>query len=249
MNRFQDKTVLVTGGNSGIGLAAALAFAAEGARVVITGRDRATLDSAATIVGPQTLAVSYDAAQPDSAKVLADAVAAKGLRLDVAFMNAGIAKFAAFDAVSEALWDESFAVNVRAPYFALQALLPLFNANSAIVLNGSINAHIGMPGSSPYAASKAALVSLARTLSGDLLDRGIRVNVVSCGPIATPLHGWDATDPSKEPPGAAQTRAQIPLKRFGRPSEVAAAVLYLASADAGFVVGTELIVDGGMSQL
>jgi len=249
MNRFQDKNVLVTGGNSGIGLAAAQAFAAEGARVVITGRDRASLDTAATLIGPQALAVSYDAAQPDSARSLTDAIAAKGIRLDVAFMNAGVAKFAAFDAVSEALWDECFAVNVKAPYFALQALVPLFNPGGVIVLNGSINAHIGMPGSSPYAASKAALVSLAKTLSGDLLGRAIRVNVVSCGPIATPLHGWDATDPAKEPPGAAQTRAQIPLKRFGRPSEVAAAVLYLASADAGFVVGTELIVDGGMSQL
>jgi len=249
MNRFPDKNVLVTGGNSGIGFAAAQAFAAEGARVVITGRDRASLDAATTRIGPQALAVSYDSAQPGSAHALAAAIAAQGLRLDVAFMNAGIAKFAAFDAVTEALWDESFAVNVKAPYFALQALLPLFNANSAIVLNGSINAHIGMPGSSPYAASKAALVSLAKTLSGDLLGRGIRVNVVSCGPIATPLHGWDATDPAKEPPGAAQTRAQIPLRRFGQPREVAAAVLYLASADAGFVVGTELIVDGGMSQL
>ena len=249
MNRFEGRNVLVTGGNSGIGLAAAQAFAAEGACVVITGRDRASLDAAATLIGPRALAVSYDAAKTDSARALADAIAAKGIHLDVAFMNAGIAKFAAFDVVSEALWDESFAVNVKAPYFALQALLPLFNPDGAIVLNGSINAHIGMPGSSPYAASKAALVSLAKTLSGDLLGRGIRVNVVSCGPIATPLHGWDATDPAKEPPGAAQTRAQIPLKRFGRPSEVAAAVLYLASSDAGFVVGTELIVDGGMSQL
>jgi len=249
MNRFQDKNVLVTGGNSGIGLATAQAFAGEGARVVITGRDRASLDAAATLIGPQTLAVCYDAARPDAARALADVIAAKGIRLDVAFMNAGIAKFAAFEAMTEVLWDESFAVNVKAPYFALQALLPLFKPDGTIVLNGSINAHIGMPGSSPYAASKAALVSLAKTLSGDLLGRGIRVNVVSCGPIATPLHGWDATDPEKEPPGAAQTRAQIPLKRFGRPSEVAAAVLYLASADAGFVVGTELIVDGGMSQL
>jgi len=249
MKRFQDKTVLVTGGNSGIGLAAARAFAAEGARVVITGRDDLSLDRAATLIGPGTLTLRYEASEPAAAAGLADAVQAQGLTLDAAFMNAGVALFSPFESVDAAFWERSMRINVQAPYFAIQALLPLFNTGAAIVLTGSINAHIGMPGSSVYAASKAALISLAKTLSGELLGRGIRVNVISPGPIATPLHGWDASSPDKEPPGAAATRALIPLKRFGTAHEAASAALYLASDDAAFIVGTELVVDGGMSQL
>jgi NAD(P)-dependent dehydrogenase (short-subunit alcohol dehydrogenase family) len=125
----------------------------------------------------------------------------------------------------------------------------MFNRGAAVVLNGSINAHIGMAGSSVYAASKAAMISLAKTLSTELMGHGIRVNVVSCGPIATPLHGWDADGSEREPANAAAIRQLIPVGRFGTPTEVASAVLYLASPDAAFIVGTELIVDGGMSQL
>ncbi len=249
MKRFENKTVLVTGGNSGIGLAAAIQFAKEGARVIITGRDQTTLDSAKELIGGDALAVRNDQGDAGDGKLLATILSAKGLTLDAVFINAGVAKFAPFADVGEAMWDDSFDVNVKGPYFLIQALTPLLNRGASIVLNGSINARIGMPSSSVYAASKAALISLAKTLSSELLANGVRVNVVSPGPVTTPLYGKLGMPAEQLNEMAAGIQAQIPLKRFGTPDEVASAVLYLASSDAAFIVGTELIIDGGMSQL
>ena len=139
---------------------------------------------------------------------------------------------------------------MKGPYFLLQALTPLLNPGAAIVLNGSINAHIGMPNSSVYAASKAALISLAKTLSAELLSRGVRVNVISPGPVAdSDLPAAWACRRTSCPTSRASILAQIPLKRFGTPEEIASAVLYLSSAESAFIVGTELVIDGGMSQL
>ena len=148
MNRFANQNVLVTGGSSGIGLAAAKAFAAEGARVIITGRDAATLEQAAIAIGPGTLAVRNDAGNLAAARELAATLTAQAIRLDAVFINAGIARFSAFADVQESFWDEMFDINVKGAYFQLQALLPLLNHGASIVLNGSINAHIGMPASS-----------------------------------------------------------------------------------------------------
>ena len=189
MERFTNKTVLVTGGNSGIGLAVAKAFAAEGARVVITGRDRAALDAARATLGDEAIALVNDVADRGSAAALASELASHDIRLDAVFVNAGVATMVPYADADEAVWNRTFDTNVKGPYFQLQALLPFFNAGAAIVLNGSINAHIGMPNTTIYAASKAALISLARTLSAELLPRGVRVNVVSPGPIETPLYG------------------------------------------------------------
>lgn len=249
MQRYDNKTVLVTGGNSGIGLATALQFAAEGARVIITGRDQATLDSAKEMIGGQTIALRSDQGSIADGKALAGTLAAKGLTLDAIFINAGVAKFAPFADMSEATWDSTFDANIKGPYFLIQALAPLLNRGAAIVLNGSINARIGMPSSSVYAASKAALISLAKTLSAELLPQGVRVNVVSPGPVTTPLYGRLGLQAAQLGEMAASIQAQIPLQRFGTADEVAGAVLYLASPEAAFIVGTELIVDGGMSQL
>jgi len=249
MKRFDNKTVLVTGGNSGIGLATALAFAGQGARVIITGRDQATLDQAKAQLGANAIALRNDAGDSGSARELAGALSAQGITLDAVFINAGIAKFAPLESVDQDLWDQTFNVNVKGAFFAIQALSPLLNAGAAIILNGSINAHIGMPNSSVYAASKAALISLAKTLSGELVARGIRVNVVSPGPVRTPLYGKLGVPAEQLDALAAGIQAQIPLKRFGTPDEVASAVVYLSSPEAAFIVGTELIVDGGMSQL
>lgn len=249
MQRFENKTVLVTGGNSGIGLATAIQFANEGARVVITGRDQATLESAQARIGGQTIALCNDQGNVDDGKLLASTLAAQGVTLDAVFINAGVAKFAPFADVGEAMWDATFAVNVKGPYFLIQALTPLFNKGASIVLNGSINARIGMPMSSVYAASKAALISLSKTLSSELLSNGVRVNVVSPGPVTTPLYERLGMPAEQLGEMAAAIQEQIPLKRFGTPDEVASAVLYLASADSAFIVGTELIVDGGMTQL
>lgn len=249
MNRFQHKTVLVTGGTSGIGLATAKAFAAEGARVVVTGRDAAALDRARTELGADAIAIRNDAGVPAAAKELAAAIAGRGLTLDAVFLNAGIAKFAGLADVTEAFWDEAFDINVKGVFFQVQALAPLLGKGASIVINGSINAHIGMPNTAVYAASKAAVISLAKTLSAELLPGGARVNVVSPGPIRTPLYGKLGLDAAALDATAAQIQAQIPLGRFGTPEELAATVLHLAAPESAFVVGTEIIVDGGMSGL
>lgn len=249
MQRFTGKTVLVTGGSSGIGLAAAQAFAREGAKVVITARDEAALRAAREqIEGPVILLVN-DASASGAGEQLAAALRAHDVTLDAVFINAGTARFAGFRDVTEKLWDEIFAVNVKGAYFQIQALVPLLNRGAAIVLNGSINAHVGMPNSSVYAASKAALISLAKTLSAELLPQGVRVNVVSPGPIGTPLYGKLGLDAESLRTVASQIEQQIPLGRFGDAAELATTVLHLAASESGFIVGTEVIVDGGMSQL
>jgi len=247
VKRFDGKTALVTGGN--IGLATALAFAGEGARVVITGRDQATLDQAKSQLGASALAFRNDAGRVADATALAEALAGQSIRLDAIFINAGVVRLGPLETAEEQTWDETFNTNVKGPYFLLKALTPLLNAGAAVVLNGSINAHIGMPSSSVYAASKAALISLAKTLSADLLGRGVRVNVVSLGPVQTPICRDLGIPAEKLADLGASILAQIPLKRFGTPEKIASAVLYLASAESAFIVGTELVIDGGMSQL
>lgn len=249
MQRFQAKTVLVTGGSSGIGLASALAYAAEGARVIITGRDEATLQQALAQLGPQAIALRNDAADANAARALAATLAERGIRLDALFINAGTAQFASLAEVSDGFWDLIFNTNVKGAYFQIQALAPLFNRGAAIVLNGSVNAHIGMPNSSVYAASKAALISLAKTLSAELLPQGVRVNVVSPGPVSTPLYGKLGMDAPTLAQVAAGIQSQVPLGRFGEPAEIAATVLHLSAAESAFIVGTEIVVDGGMSRL
>lgn len=249
MNRFANKTILVTGGSSGIGLAAAQAYAAEGARVVITGRDPAALEQARSSLGAAAIAVRNDAGSIASAKALAHTLSTQGIKLDAVFLNAGVAKFAPLDAVDEDLWDLTFNTNVKGPYFQLQALAPLLNRGASIVINGSINAHLGMPSSSVYAASKAAVISLAKTLSAELLPAGVRVNVVSPGPVETPLYGKLGLDPATLEATAAQIQSQVPLGRFGKAAEIASTVLHLSSPESAFIVGTEIITDGGMSQL
>ena len=247
--KFSGKVALVTGGNSGIGLATALAFAKEGARVVLTGRDQATLNNAAAQLGKNVIAVRSDAGSVADGIKLATLLHQQGVMLDAVFVNAGVAKLAPFQAVGEEMWDATFNTNLKGPYFLIQALLPRLNQGAAIVLNGSINAHIGMPNTTVYAASKAAMISLAKTLSSELLSRGIRVNVVSPGPVATHLLDRLGLPAEQLSEVAAGIQAQVPLKRFGTPDEIASAVLYLASAESAFVVGTELIAGGGMSQL
>jgi len=249
MNRFIGKTVLVTGGNSGIGLAAAKAYATEGARVVITGRDETALEKARQEISSNAVALRCDSASLQDAVLLHESLNQLGIRLDAVFLNAGIAKFAPFADVEESLWDQIFDVNTKGAYFQIQALLPLLNKGAAIVINGSVNAHIGMPGSSVYAASKAALISLAKTLSAELLPHGVRMNVISPGPISTPIYGKLGMDAASLEATAKQIQMQIPLGRFGTSEELASTVLHLTASESAFIVGTEVIVDGGMSQL
>lgn len=249
MTRFNGKTVLVTGGSSGIGFATAKAFIAEGARVVITGRNVAQLDKARAELGGNTIALVNDAGASGSARELASALKAQSVSLSAVFLNAGVAKFASLADVTEEFWDDIFNVNVKGLYFQVQALAPLLDKQASIVINGSINARIGMPNSSVYAASKAAVISMAKTLSAELLPQGARVNVVSPGPVQTPIYGKLGLDAAALEATAGQILASIPLGRFGTPEEIASTVLHLSAPESAFIVGTEIIVDGGMSQL
>jgi NAD(P)-dependent dehydrogenase (short-subunit alcohol dehydrogenase family) len=247
--RFKDKVAVVTGGNSGIGLAAAKAFVREGAKVAITGRSDATLKSAQKELGPDVLVIKADMSRlPEIASAMTRIKERFG-RIDALFVNAGIGRFVPFEDVTEQFFDETMATNLKGAFFTIQKAVPLLSRGAAVVLNASINAHLGMPASSVYGASKAAVVNLAKTLSADLLQRGVRVNVVSPGPVATPIFDRMGLPEAQARELKERITERVPLKRFGHPDEIAAAVLYLSSSESAFVVGTELVVDGGMIQL
>lgn len=249
MNRLNGKRALVTGGTSGIGLETARQFQAEGARVAVTGTNPDTLAAARDVLGPDAVLIRADAADIAAQRTVAQAAADAFGGLDIVFVNAGIAEFRPLDRWDEQGWDRSFGINLKGPFFLMQALLPVLANPASVVFNTSVNAHIGMPNSSIYAATKAGLLSLARTLSGELIGRGIRVNAVSPGPVATPLHDKFGLAPAEKQAMAASILAQVPAGRFGNPAEIAKAVVFLASDEAAFTVGAELIVDGGMITL
>jgi NAD(P)-dependent dehydrogenase (short-subunit alcohol dehydrogenase family) len=247
--RFTDKVAVVTGGNSGIGLATAKAFAREGAWVAITGRSDTTLEAAHKELGPDSLVIKADVSRvPDIAAAMEEIKGRFG-RIDALFANAGIGKFVPFEEVTEEFYDQTMATNLKGVFFTVQKAVPLFPRGAAVVLNASINAHMGMPNSSVYGASKAAVLNLAKTLSADLLARGVRVNAVSPGPVATPIFDRMGLPEEQTRQTKNWVAGQIPLKRFADPDEIAAAVLYLSSSESAFVVGTELVIDGGMIQL
>jgi NAD(P)-dependent dehydrogenase (short-subunit alcohol dehydrogenase family) len=240
MPRLQGKRALITGGSSGIGLETARRFLEEGARVAITGLNPTALEAARKELR-DVIVIKADAGDAaDQSKVLDEIRTAFG-QLDVLFLNAGIAELKPIGDWDAAAFDRSFNTNVKGPYFLIQALLPLFANPTSIVINGSVNPHIGMPTSSVYAATKAAIISFTKTLSGELIGRGIRVNAVSAGPIMTPLHAGRSEEEK------AEFIKQIPAGRFGNPSEIANAVVFLSSDEAAFTVGAELLIDGGMS--
>jgi NAD(P)-dependent dehydrogenase (short-subunit alcohol dehydrogenase family) len=248
--RFRDKVVVVIGGNSGIGLASAKAFAAEGAQVVITGRDPATLAAAAHEIGGETLALRSDLGNLDDQAALYEAVAARHGRIDVLFVNAGIGTFAPVRDVTPALWDAVHAINLRGAFFAAQKALPLMGRGGAMVFTGSIGSVLGAPGNVIYAAAKAGLRAAARILACELVGEGIRVNVVSPGATETPLINRNVGMSAEDVVGLrAMMIANTPMKRMGEPEEIARAVLFLASSEASFITGVDLFVDGGVIEL
>ena len=246
MSRLANKTALITGGTSGIGLETARQFIAEGTRVLVTGTNPANIAAARAELGDRATVILANAGDAAGQAAVADAVRKTFGHLDILFVNAGSADFRPLEQWDEESFDRSVAINVKGPFFLIQALLPLFANPASIVLNTSINAHIGMPNTSVYALTKAALLSFAKTLSGELIGRGIRVNAISPGPVSTPLYGklgMSAADTE------AMAAAKIPAGRFGFPSEIARAVVFFASDESAYTVGSELIIDGGMSNL
>ncbi len=249
MSRLNGKIALITGGNSGIGLASAIRFAAEGAQVVIVGRRQEELDKALQLIGPQAIAVQGDISSLDDLdRIFAQVKAAKG-RIDILFANAGLGDFQPIGSITEESFDRTFGINVKGTLFTVQKALPLMSAGASVILTGSTTSAMGTPAFSVYSATKAALRNFARSWALDLKGSGIRVNVLSPGPIATP--GLDLA-----PSGTGQKdaiiddmTAQIPLDRIGQPEEVAAAAVFLASDESSFMTGSEMFVDGGFAQV
>ena len=249
MKRLQGKVAVVTGGNSGIGLAAAQRLQEEGARVAIAGRSKKTLDQAVKTIGNGVLALQADVAKLSDIDRLYAEVSQKLGKIDVLFVNAGVAKFAPIEQTPEGLFDEQFDINIKGAYFTIQKAIPFLNDGASIILNTSVADSKGAAGTSAYSATKAALRSLARTTAAELAPRGIRVNTVAPGPIETPIFGRTGLPKEAVEEFARNVLAQVPLKRFGQPEEVAGAVAFLASSDASYITGVELNVDGGMGQV
>ncbi|QNB05866.1 SDR family oxidoreductase [Herbaspirillum frisingense] len=245
MARLQGKRTLITGGTSGIGLETAKQFLSEGARVIVTGIHPDSLANAKAELGSEVLVLQADSASIAAQQKLAQSVQAHYGQLDVAFLNAGVSVWLPIEEWTENMFDHSFNINVKGPYFLIQALLPTFADPAAVVLNTSINAHVGAIRSSVYAATKAALLNMSKTLSSELLGRGIRVNAVSPGPVDTPLYDKLGIPEAYREQVNKDITASIPSGRFGTPEEVAKAVLYLASDESRWTVGSEIIVDGG----
>jgi NAD(P)-dependent dehydrogenase (short-subunit alcohol dehydrogenase family) len=249
MGKLANKVAIITGGTTGIGLATARLFAAEGAKVTATGTNPKTLEVARSELAGIAEVVASDAGSGADIEALARKFAASGTGVDVLFLNAGVARFGPITALEEAAFDESFRLNVRGPWLMLRHFAPLMPRGGTIVFNTSINDDLGMPGTSAYAASKAAARSLVRTAAGELAEAGIRVNAVSPGPTRTPLYGKFGMTPDEVQGLTEQLIQRIPLKRFGTPDEVARAALFLASDDSSFMTGEEIVVDGGMTRV
>lgn len=246
MGKLSDKIALITGGNSGIGLATAKRFVDEGAHVYITGRRQASLDEAVKSIGRNVTAVQGDVANlQDLDRLFAQIKAEKGT-LDIVFANAGSGEFVTLDKYTEEHFDKTFSTNVKGLVFTVQKALPLLPDGAAIVLNASIVSIKGFPAFGVYNATKAAVRSFARTWTNELKDRKIRVNVVSPGPIRTPaIAAINGNDPVQQGAFEQQITAGVPLGRMGEPDEIAKAVVFLASDDSSYVAGVELFVDGG----
>lgn len=250
MGKLNGKVAVITGGNSGIGLATAKLFKEEGATVIINARNEQRLNETKA----QFNGTFDDILQADVSKVseldhFFKQVGDKYGKIDILFLNAGVAYFVPLDTIDEATFDKQFNINVKGVFFGVQKALPYLTEGASIVVNTSIANQKGMPNSNAYAATKAAVRSLARTFSGELIAKGIRVNAVSPGPIETPIYGKMGFTEEQSQEMAGGILSQVPLGRFGSPDEVAKTVLFLASDDASYIVGAEIEVDGGMVNL
>jgi NAD(P)-dependent dehydrogenase (short-subunit alcohol dehydrogenase family) len=249
MRRLEGKVAVVTGGNSGIGLASAKRLLDEGARVAIAGRSQKTLDEAVKYLGNGTLAVQTDVAKLADLDKLYAAVSKKLGKIDILFVNAGVANFAPFADTTEQVYDTNFDINAKGAFFTIQKAIPFLNDGASIILNTSVAGQKGFGTAGSYAATKAALRSFARTAASELVGRNIRVNTVAPGPIETPIFGRLGLEKSAADEVAKGFASLVPMKRLGQPEEVAGAVAFLASSDSSYITGVEINVDGGLGQI
>ena len=249
MGRFTDKVVVISGGNSGIGLETVKGFLREGAKVVFSGRRQEALDEVSASLSGDFKVVLADQSKPsDNQKLIDEAVAAYG-KIDVLFANAGVAFFAPADQIDEAHFDTQFNINIKGPMFLVKHAIPQLNDGGNIIFNTSIVHQKGFDGSAVYSATKGALRAYNKVLTTELAPRGIRVNSIAPGPIGTPIYGKMGMPEEDVAAMGKSFTANVPLKRFGEPKEIADAVLFLASDAASYINGIELSVDGGLSQV
>ncbi len=249
MQKLTGKTALITGGNSGIGLAAAKLFREHGARLAISGRNKASLAQSKSDLGADVLAVQSDAGNLADIESLMQQIQNQFGNLDILFVNAGIAEAAPFEFVSEQQFDEMVNIDIKGAFFTIQKALPLLTKNASIIVTTSIVNQMGSPNMSVYGACKAALRSLVQTLGLELIGRGIRINAISPGPIDTPMFARLGLPEEIQKGVKTEITNKSPIKRFGAPEEVAKVALFLASDDSSYIVGHEIVVDGGMSLL
>jgi NAD(P)-dependent dehydrogenase (short-subunit alcohol dehydrogenase family) len=245
MDRLHNKVAVITGGTTGIGLATAKRFLAEGARLVVTGRNDQTLAEARKELPSEVEVFKADTSRLEDIDRLVERVKTLHGGVDVLFVNAGIAKFQPFDQVSEALWEETMGVNLKGAFFTVQKFSPLLREGASVIFNTSVVDRVGMNMAAIYSASKAGLRSLSQTLATELVGRKIRVNAIAPGPIATPIYG--KLDMPKETVDAFahDILGKVPMQRFGQPEEIAGVAAFLASQDSSFITGEEILVDGG----
>lgn len=246
---LSGKTAVITGGNSGIGLATARLFVQQGAKVAIIGRDDKTLDAARQELGDKVITIKMDVSSPDQVGAAAKEVEARLGQVDILFANAGIAEFTPMEQVNEAFFDKTFDINVKGVFFTTQKFAPLMRDHGSVLFTTSVVNNKGWPGTSVYSASKAAVRSLARTMAAELQPRKIRVNAISPGPIDTPIYGRMGMPQEAVKELADNVLQQTPMHRFGTADEVAKLALFLASDQSSYMTGNEIGVDGGLGQL
>ncbi|MDF2381239.1 SDR family oxidoreductase [Nostoc ellipsosporum NOK] len=249
MRKLENKTALVTGGTSGIGKAAAADFIANGAKVIITGRYRETVDQTVAALGEKSHGIVSDAGKKNDLFQLREQVKAIHPTLDILYVNAGIGKYAPIEMIDEEHFDELFNIIVKGTLFTVQQLLPLMKRGSVIILNTSIVTEIGMPNSAIYSAAKAAVQSFLKTFAAELAPKGIRINAVSPGPISTNYFQRSNLTAEQYEQFTRSFAPQVPLARFGQPEEVAKVISFLASDDSSFMHGSEVFVDGGFPKI
>lgn len=246
-DRLKNKVAVITGGTTGIGFATAKRFIEEGATVILTGTNPKTLEAARSELNNGAEVIASDASQSDEIKALFEHVVNTSGKIDVLFLNAGIARFAPWEESSEQDFDEQFAVNVKGPWLAIKYAIPALNDGASILATTSVANQIGLPGSSVYASSKAAVQQMVRTAAVELSPRGIRVNAVSPGPIETPIFDKTGMPAEAQRQMAEGLKSKVALGRFGTAEEVANLAVFLASDESSYVQGQEIAVDGGMT--